>query len=581
MFNSGVVGRDIERSNLVTILIFIVIGVASVIPYWSSVYWDFVWDDHILIRDNPHMESPGIASKLILADYTEYSSRNARSGYWRPLIRLSFLMDYRLLGEKPFGYHLMNLIYFAGLTGLLFLLYRRYLHGVIFPVGAALLFAWHPLRAEAVSWIAGRTELLSALCGIGFLLLLDHLIRGEKLKIPTYIMAIACLILSFLSKESGVVFPLLSLVIFKNHLKQQFMKFLGIGVFLGLYLWVRFDVLGLVGTWSGAHVDLVLLPGLISRTIWHYIFITAYPIGLHSESWIPLPESYLDPGVIAGFLITGILFTIAWKFRKIPGVNLGIAWFFIALLPYLQILPLPTIVADRFTFLAAIGLNLSFGAFLQHIYTRAGKRVLKWTVSIFMCCLCISAAFATYGQTQFWIDDAAREQRTSQCGKSPHALFYRGSALFNGKKYSEALTCFSLAAERESRPSAALYYTMALTEFETGNLDEAEKHLRRVLEISPAHPSARLVLAEYLIRKNKVDEAISLLNSEARRHSNSPVPNMLLAQVYMDYRPDPDNAKTQCRLALSKNPAPAERAILMTFLRRLEQPGKSDRPAIH
>lgn len=89
--------------------------------------------------------------------------------YYRPLISLSYLLDYKIWGRNPFGFHLSVLIGHAINTALVFLLSRR----LFLARGAgdftqptlnrlslviASLFAVHPVHAEAVAWIAGRND---------------------------------------------------------------------------------------------------------------------------------------------------------------------------------------------------------------------------------------------------------------------------------------------------------------------------------------------------------------------------------------------------------------------------------------
>jgi hypothetical protein len=79
---------------------------------------------------------------------------------WRPLVSLHYAFDWTFFGPVAFGYHLGNVLAHA-LASLLLLVSIRLLlpsRGWIVALVAAALFALHPARAEAVTWIAGRVS---------------------------------------------------------------------------------------------------------------------------------------------------------------------------------------------------------------------------------------------------------------------------------------------------------------------------------------------------------------------------------------------------------------------------------------
>jgi hypothetical protein len=90
-------------------------------------------------------------------------------GHWIPLAWLSFALDYSLGGLEPRVYHATNLALHALNAALVCVVARLLLRPVLCPrggeaavgagaLGAALLFAVHPLRAETVAWISDRRD---------------------------------------------------------------------------------------------------------------------------------------------------------------------------------------------------------------------------------------------------------------------------------------------------------------------------------------------------------------------------------------------------------------------------------------
>ena len=104
----------------------------------------------------------------------------------RPLLNLTFAINYALGGLDPFGYHIGNLLIHAAAALTLFGLLRRTLRlpplqerfaAAATPVAftAALLWALHPLLTEAVTYVVQRAESLAALL---YLFTLYAFVRG-------------------------------------------------------------------------------------------------------------------------------------------------------------------------------------------------------------------------------------------------------------------------------------------------------------------------------------------------------------------------------------------------------------------
>ena len=88
--------------------------------------------------------------------------------YYRPVAILSYLIQVEIFGkDATVGPHVFNVIMHAATTFFVWLLARRLLapmpNSGLGALVAAALFAVHPIHAESVNWIAGRTDMLAAL----------------------------------------------------------------------------------------------------------------------------------------------------------------------------------------------------------------------------------------------------------------------------------------------------------------------------------------------------------------------------------------------------------------------------------
>ncbi|KAK7886158.1 hypothetical protein WMY93_025779 [Mugilogobius chulae] len=75
---------------------------------------------------------------------------------FRPLCTLSFRLNYTLHGLQPWGYHLLNVLLHALVTGLFTVISRTLLGSWCLLAG--LLFASHPIHTEAVAGVVGRAD---------------------------------------------------------------------------------------------------------------------------------------------------------------------------------------------------------------------------------------------------------------------------------------------------------------------------------------------------------------------------------------------------------------------------------------
>ena len=136
------------------------IAALALLLYVGTLDNAFVLDDHAAIRDNPIVHRADL-SEILTTDY--WSGYHAdRSGLYRPLTILSYALQYRLGGDAPFGYHLLNILLHTTTALLLYRLVVDLTKKNDLALATALLFAVHPAISEAVCTAVGRADLLAA-----------------------------------------------------------------------------------------------------------------------------------------------------------------------------------------------------------------------------------------------------------------------------------------------------------------------------------------------------------------------------------------------------------------------------------
>ena len=121
---------------------------------------------------------------------------------FRPLVALSFKLNFMISGYHAYSYHLTNLLLHGVVTALFIKLNFKLFGSLILSILAGLLFAVHPVHVEAVVGLVGRAELLSASF---FLLSILSYNDYRKNSCQTYLFGTIALATSaMLCKESGI-----------------------------------------------------------------------------------------------------------------------------------------------------------------------------------------------------------------------------------------------------------------------------------------------------------------------------------------------------------------------------------------
>jgi hypothetical protein len=137
---------------------------AVLIVYAPTCGHDFIdLDDGMYVVENEQVREGLTVSGV------RWAFSGLRCFNYQPLTILSHMADCSLFGLDARGHHATSISWHAINTVLFFLLLRSATGQTTASFVAAFLFGLHPLRVEAVAWIASRKDVL---CGLFFLLTL-------------------------------------------------------------------------------------------------------------------------------------------------------------------------------------------------------------------------------------------------------------------------------------------------------------------------------------------------------------------------------------------------------------------------
>ena len=331
---------------------------------------------------------PFVRGGLNWANVSRAFSDFGYGAIWMPVTFVSYMADVSLFGDSWRAYHAVN-VGLHVLTALLVFLFLkaqlRLLAGAsgksawLAALVAALVWAVHPMRAESVTYVAGRKEELWTLFSLaGFLAYGRYLRVGKGW---SYALAWIGFVMACLSKPTAMVFPFLAgamQVAYRARLKSEgwaeeqqvpsFWKIVPMAFFAGL--------IGLVALYSQSHptasasVDVYatsfgwrLLNAAVSVGL--YCWYTVVPYGVHMDYRAVFGGMPVD-GMLGLSVLAVVVAATVFAFVRLSRdgrIRLAYAgaFFLLALGPTLGVLGFVNgdhAMADRYTYMAHVGLAL-------------------------------------------------------------------------------------------------------------------------------------------------------------------------------------------------------------------------------
>ncbi len=347
-------------------------------------------DDDFVVFQNDKNLSTGEAIKEIFSSH--YSdTENSRYEY-RPLVKLSFMVDYMLWKDNPHMSHAMNLlIYLLTLLILFNVLWKLFAKKAPWlPLLATLLFTVHPVHTEVVSSLKNRDELLSFFFSISSLILLMNAL--EKKKLWLFAPAILLYFLAYFSKSSALVFAALIPLTLYFHRREN-TKFA-----------IIILVILLAVAWLSRYYPKTFLPeanrevwffenplyenrgilfrlgtGLVAILFYIRLFIIPYPLRFYyGYDMIPLSKFPDLISVIAFVVFAALLVWAILKLKKRHPLSFAILFFFISISMFSNIVkPAVGVVAERFMYAASLGFVLAVAWFILAAFKSTEKELGK------------------------------------------------------------------------------------------------------------------------------------------------------------------------------------------------------------
>jgi len=398
-----------KRLNLVILLILITVNLAVFLP---SMNGDFLWDDKYFISENPYILSPHFLKNFLITPFGGLSGTDENSirfdqsrQFYRPFSSFSNWIDLKIWGFNPAGFHLTNILIHTVNTIILYFILLNLGFSKIISFLSSLLFSLFPLHFENVSWISGRTDLLSFLFASLSILTFIKFIQRKNYIFLT--LSSLLYLFSLLSKESAIF--LIVIYFFVLYLREPKLKISvlhTIPFVLSFLAWVTLRSIAL-GFRTFEYSGRTLFDFL--STIGFYSFRIVFPFNLSFtvDSYQVFKNIFFQTvgGIITLiFILAAILILI--KRLKDPKHGLALFSFYLLLLPSVVII----FSSSTVTFIAWRFLYLPSALFLSYLVYILFKKIKVKVVPVVAAVLCVFYTAEIYpknkvfgkNETDFW-----------------------------------------------------------------------------------------------------------------------------------------------------------------------------------
>ena len=481
------------------------------LAYLPALNGGFIIDDGLYVTEDGRMETLAGLGQI----WTQVAGPEYRHQYY-PLTSTAFWLQHQLWGQRPMGYHLVNVLLHAVNGLLLWRLLRRL--AVPGAWVAAAVFAVHPVNVQSVAWVAELKNVLAALFFLLSLLVFVRWFEREPRRPSEYLLGSALFVAALLSKTATCLMPpaLLAILWWKRgRLERRDLAAivplaLVAAAFVGLTVYLETHMGGAGGdSYSQSGLERGLIAG---RALWFYAGHLLWPAGL---TFI-YPRWTIDSGLWWQYLYPlaaiGVIAALWWKRDRLgKGPVVAVGFFMLALVPvyFVQVaFTRFSWVSDHWQYWASMGLiSLIVGA--------VASRGARWQPIPAVVVLCLLAGL-TWNRCRvyetperLWRDTIVRNPDAWMAHNS------LGLALKIQRRYEEAEACYREAIRL--RPDYVVAHNnLANTLLVQGRLDEAIDHLEVALRLYPDYAEAHFNLGNTLRLAGRPGEAIDRYREAVR-----------------------------------------------------------------
>lgn len=509
------------------------------------------WDD-AMIYENPQIRSLSLGNIKNIFTYVKGAT-------YQPVRILSYAIDFHFWKLDPLGYHITNILFYI-LTCVMVYLTLFHLskdlrgkassdsHGRVAIFGS-LLFAAHPVHVEAVTWLAARKEVLQ---GFFFFLAFYLYLKGREKNSGQRIVYLGLvlfgILLAILSKPSAIVFPAVILVyeiaqrktrwmdFIENHWRFFALSILISIIFTSILIKVMLDAGGVKPFRGGSFFNNLL----VSFHVFLYnIKLLIFTINYSAAYTISVSNPILSLRTLIFVAITLLLFGLSlWSLKHTKIIFFSFLFFFVTLLPYLNIIPISTVLADRYVFIASFSycflLGVGFDRFYAYTNRRLSEGFSKLVAIVLLLFTLTGYSLMTIGQNKIWENsytlwtDAVEKYPGSNTANALMGVVYMGLGMDEkAVKFLERAVEI-LPYDYQSRNNLGIAY---------GRLEQPDKALKELMTaiwLKPEDDTIKINLSAFYQKQKEYNKSEDVLKYLLSKNPKDAYLHFRLGMVYKE-----------------------------------------------
>ncbi len=414
------------RDNVQDVIVPLLLLLAIVAAYHTTLQGPFVFDDIVNITNNHYIQIDSLDADALKKVFSSFNPSSSR-----PIANLTFALNYLTGGFNPSGFHLFNIVIHFITALLVFRLYIWYLkqidaenaHVLRIALFSTLVWALNPMQINAVTYIVQRMTSLCTLFFIASLLLYlqargagwSGLAQKERKWVGArYLAALFAWCLALLTKEIAIIMPVILFLhevfffdgcTWRKIKDKKYIYLLGILLPLCLVIFFLWPWFWVQVTQGYELREFTLIERLLTqfRVVVRYIslFLMPLPSRLTLLYDYQISRSFFDPAAtfwsalfIVSLLAGSIMLARKWKI-----ISFCILWTFACLVIESTVFPLELVFEHRM-YLPSVGLSLGVVMLSYYAVARTGRNVMLFNVS-WACIICVLTGL-TYVRNQDW-----------------------------------------------------------------------------------------------------------------------------------------------------------------------------------
>lgn len=488
---------------------------AIALVYAGTVRFDFCWDDLSYLIQNPSIREISWNNILVIF------SRNFE-GNFAPLHILFYSIQHALWGLDPIGYHLVSILLHGFNSIFLFFLIKKITRRQDVSLFASLIFAVHPVQVENVAWVTEQKSLLAMAFFLPAFYL--YVLHAELRRVSFYWISVLLYGLSLLAKVSTISLPILLLLydfcwgkkIDKRTLLNKAPYFvIAAGMSLASIL-IQTSNRGMFYFNNDPFVTFLTTVVALKK----YLLNLLLPINL-SAYYSLVHTRVSEPAVLLSLLLmASLIFGTVYLCRKDRQTGFWAVWFWAAILPNLNIVPLSVVMADRYLYIPLIGPSVLLAlALFGPVKTWILKRLpidAGWVYAA-TGILIVLLVITGHARSRIWENNLTLW--TDTVTRLEHGIPYTnlGASYLQVGDVEEAKKYFEKSIQ--VMPDYYLpYQNLGRIYFQENDLFKAEDNYVKVLGLNPKNPFVSGELAKIHIAHNDLERALDTV-SEGLKHT--------------------------------------------------------------